>query len=333
LIIAALATTLVLLMYWYNAPVDVQNGFTRVIATNKASKIKTIYLGSENHYFAGWTNHALYLGDIKRPFQLLVIRDTATDTIDITNQQNNAILHSRITVDASLFQLADLNRFDIYRGQVGVWSIANRVHSERLFSEELLTGNNSIVVRDLNSQGTQYTLSKETCTPFSRETAENLIEKQIDGLFCTDGMLRFDRTNFLIVYTYFYRNQFFVADTSLNLRLRGHTIDTVSTADIKVASVSSEGYRTIASPPKIVNRNSYAHDGKLYVNSNLKADNEDWKTHRRSDVIDVYNLFSGKYEYSFYIDRENGKRLRHFYVQEKSLYILRDDHLVIYTLT
>lgn len=319
------------MMYWTTSNKSIRNGFSRLIVNHKITNLRTIEFDSENLYFAGWIGDILYLGDARTPFRLLAISDSARSVVTIDNKISADVRHSKISVDSPEFQLADLDRFNIYRGNVSTWDMTRLVHSRQLFSEELPLGPNSVILRDLNKQNNRYILSKEVFDPFARHQAETLIERQIDGLFCTDGMLRFDRSNALLTYIYFYRNQFFVSDTSLNLILRGRTIDTVTRANIKVAFIDSENYRTIASPPKIVNRASFAANGKFYVNSNLIADNEERRLHRKSDVIDIYDLFSGQYEHSFYIPRVERSRLRHFCIKQSTLYVLNGSLLTIYT--
>lgn len=331
-LLTLLGTTTVLLMHLWTSSWAVRNGFNRTIIVDKVTKIKTIPFKSERLYFAGWIGDKLYLGDAKSPFQLLEISDSSISVVNISNKVKVSVSNSRISIDAPHFQLVDLNRFNIYRGDVHSWGLTSHVHARRLFSEELLIGPKSIILRDLNRKQTQYILSKEAFDPYSRFEADNLIQKQIDGLFCTDGMLGFDRSSSLLTYIYFYRNQFIVSDTSLNLLHRANTIDTVSIADIKVASVASGGYRTIASPPKIVNRASFTGGGKLYVNSNLIADNEDKRLYRNSDVIDVYDVSTGKYHDSFYIPRTDDERLRHFYIRQNWLYVLSGNTLSVYAL-
>src|SRR5690606_29221831 len=88
------------------------------------------------------------------------------------------------------------------------------------------------------------------------------------------GVLHYDPGAARLVYVYYYRNQFLCLDTNLNVQYKGRTIDTVSHAHIKVASLASEGKQTLTSPGGVVNRLS-CMDGKwVYVNSKLMANNE-----------------------------------------------------------
>src|SRR5690606_3253437 len=74
--------------------------------------------------------------------------------------------------------------------------------------------------------------------------SNQLIQKQKDGIFDTDGMLRYNSDKNQIIYTYYYRNEFITADSNLNLDYQGRTIDTVKNAVIKIASTNSGQVRT-----------------------------------------------------------------------------------------
>jgi len=132
-----------------------------------------------------------------------------------------------------------------------------------------------------------------------------ILEKQIDGVFCVDGTMRFSKEIDRLVYTYRYRNQFIVMDTNLNVVARINTIDTTSKAKIKIATIKSTNSRTLASPPFVVNNQTSVYKQWLFVNSSLLALNDDPDTFNTTSIIDVYDIVNAKYLFSFYIGNNN----------------------------
>jgi hypothetical protein len=168
-------------------------------------------------------------------------------------------------------------------------------------------------------------------TPHARIDT-SLLERQIDGIFCVDGRLDYDKSVNRIVYTYYYRNQFIVMDSSLNLLYRGKTIDTTSRVKIQVATISSSKTRTLSAPPMIVNGQSFTANGFLFVNSRLLASNERNDAHDGAWVIDVYSLKDGAYVLSFYLYAFENKKPREFAVVGDKLIALTDHYVLVYNL-
>jgi hypothetical protein len=159
----------------------------------------------------------------------------------------------------------------------------------------------------------------------------NLLQKQIDGVFCTDGTLTYSPEVGRLIYTYYYRNQFIVYDTNLNLDYRGHTIDTFSRAQIKVGYISSEKSKKLLDK-KVVNVQSVASGNYLFVQSNLLAKNDasDWLLN--NTIIDVYDLKKNMYKFSFTLANYAGAHVRDFIVFDGNLFALYDHYLVKYDL-
>ena len=82
-------------------------------------------------------------------------------------------------------------------------------------------------------------------------------------------MMQFDQQSQKFIYTYYYRNQFIIADTNLKLIRRGSTIDTTTKAKLKVAHIKETGQRKIASLPPTVNKLTAVSNNLLFVNSKL----------------------------------------------------------------
>ena len=153
--------------------------------------------------------------------------------------------------------------------------------------------------------------------------------KQIGG-FVTSGMLYYDTATKQVCYTYFYQNGFICMDSNLNLTLKARTIDTITHQNIKVARVGSS--LTLNQPPQLLNYDGCVADGKLFLRSRLKADNEHELDFNENSIIDVYSLKNGGYKGSFYLPAYEGKKAHQFQVINHQLYALYGRTVVLYDL-
>lgn len=146
----------------------------------------------------------------------------------------------------------------------------------------------------------------------------SLLEKQVDGIFCKDGDLLFDKKTGKVIYVYYYRNQFIVADSNLDLLYKGKTIDTVSIAQIKIGNIDKEGKQALASPPTFINKKSCVFNGRLFIYSTIRAKGQYNKLYDHSSNVDVYELTHGNYLFSFYIPDVQEKKLTEFAVSDST---------------
>jgi hypothetical protein len=122
-----------------------------------------------------------------------------------------------------------------------------------------------------------------------------------------------------------------VLDTGLQLISKATTIDTNSTAKIKVATIHSTQSRVFQTPPLVVNDKSSVYGNYLFVNSALLSNNEADDALDAASVIDVYDLTKQQYLLSFYIfDHHTGEKLSEFRVSGNKLIALFSTHLQVY---
>lgn len=309
------------------------NGFVRTLPEVPMQPEFNIYIADRDMYFAGSSGEIAYLGSLVSPEIIVEVHDSSIRKLKIDRGMFPEAKTSKILIFPPYFFLADLMAFRIYRGTMSNWHLNEEIHSPGEFFTELIpVSSEGLVLRTYRTDNKVFTLAKENFVTGERIPESPLLEKQVDGIFCTDGIITFDREANRVVYTYFSRNQFICADTSLNLIYRGNTIDTTFHAKTKVATIPRvQGY-AMASPPNIVNRRSIASGNTLYVNSTLVADNEDEILFNRVDVLDLYDLTDGHYLKSHYLERFQGKRLRHFMVSEDRIFVLTENILRIFML-
>jgi hypothetical protein len=157
------------------------------------------------------------------------------------------------------------------------------------------------------------------------------LEKQVDGLFSSDGVISYDPVSARLIYLYYYRNEFICLDTNFNFIYKGRTIDTTTVAKIRVAKFSS-GEQTLSVPGELVNKKFCISGDWIFIQSGLKANNESEESFSKFYAIDVYNLDNGKYKFSFYLPDHKGKKLRDFKVYKKRLAAIYENELLTFSL-
>ena len=310
------------------------NNFNRRFLSYPIKLYKDLDIQYNSYYVAGASSSKIYLGNETAPWFIL-IADTALISakhLIINNISKKNILSGRVSVDSPNFYLTDRIKRSILLGNIINWQVEKYICDSVSSDLTVPISNNSFAVRTFRNNTLEYALGKEiTDSPFVT-IAPNLLQKQADGLFSNDGMLNYDRKRTLLVYIYFYRNQYICIDTNLNLLYRGNTIDTTTKANIKVANIKSENSLTLSEPPKIVNLKSCVYDNNLFIISGLKADNESRATFNQSSVIDVYDLQKGVYKFSFYVPNFKGNKIKSFRVFNSDLITISDHYMLKYKL-
>ncbi len=198
------------------------------------------------------------------------------------------------------------------------------------FDAGLHMRNHGFLVRTFNNEVQHYTLSK-IGTPY-RNIFENkdAIEKQLDGYLCCDGLLMYDSSISMLIYLYFYRNEFLILDSNLQLLRKVKTVDTVSRAHINVYHSKNGRATTFGAPPVVINKKACVWKGHLFIQSGLLSDNEDRKTFSNNSVTDEYDLKTGKYIFSFYIPHYGKYKVDDFQIYDSLLIAVEGSNIVSY---
>lgn len=148
----------------------------------------------------------------------------------------------------------------------------------------------------------------------------------------SQGILNYEKETKHLVFTFNYANHYLVMDTNLNTIHVGNTIDTGSSSPSK-SIFRSIGGKMVASninAGMFVNKNACVSNGKLFIRSMLKGDNEDHHDFDNNCVIDIYDLKKFIYLKSFYIPNKANHKLRSFQVMAKELIVLFDKRIAVY---
>ena len=315
-----------------------RNSFVRDYRPDMITKLNELDIRWNSYYIAGMIDSHIYLGNVTAPLHLLLTNTALTDTqhvqLSIKNMEDFKLTKALgLKLDSPYFFLADGRMPRFFRGKIGEWEAEPFMYDSVYFNQSIPIGNSSFAIRTKSSANMEYELGIVTNdTPHVR-IEHSLLEKQIKGTFCVDGGLNYSKALDRLVYTYLYRNEFIVYDTDLNLDYRGHTIDTFSRAQIKIAEISSNNSRNLESRPKIINAQSRVSGNYLFIHSALLAKNDHLDALEQSSIIDVYDLKNDSYKFSFQIPNQNEEKLTKFQIFNNEILVATHDrYLVIYDL-
>lgn len=297
----------------------------------------SLNLGFDSYYIAGGKGHTIYFANYTAPQRMIVLNSITLDTqhvrLQVKGIEQQKFWSAQVKVDSPNYFLVDGAVPVIYRGSTQDWQAEKYLFDTVFFRSLLPLNHSSFVVKSLSGRTGENILGKITERyPYATFTS-TILQKQLDGVFCTDGVMRYSREHNQILYAYYYRNEYMVMDTNLNLLYRRHTIDTTSKARIKTGLIESENARILMSPPLFVNKGFDVSGNWLFIHSNTRAKNEHPKAFANGAVIDVYHLDSGKYVFSYYIYHyRNEKEMTEFRVFGDRMIVRFGDVVRIYQL-
>jgi len=313
-------------------------GFYRIMPPHPVIPLNSMELRFPSYYIAGATQQKIILGDRTSPLNALVLNADLTDSMTVRLKLKGVdrlkFYRAIVKIDSPYFFLADGSIPFIYRGNLADWQ-GERIDRKTIYFQDLVPlGEDRFAIRSYSLSKKENVLGHLSLDTTRVKFDYTLLTKQIDGIFCTDGMLQFDNATRRIVYLYFYRNQYIVTDDQLGLEFRGTTIDTFSIAKVKSASIALAGKVSsrLAGPPPTVNRHSCVYENWLFVHSNILSNNEDVTVFSRTSVIDVYSLGTRKYLFSFYVPDRNHDKMRGLTVVNRRLFVLYESFIDSYQL-
>jgi hypothetical protein len=339
LAICLLGTTGIVVLLYALSPIskEIQRGnFNRTIKPHSFLQLKnSIDIKYNSFYFAGSDSKRFFLGNLTAPFHVLTVAQNLSDSQHVTIKLRIDSIATpqqfRLVVSPPWFYLGHGTMPALLRGNTHDWVATPIRMNDTYFIEYLPTGNSSFVLKSYSQKSRSYEL-----VAFSEKRPiairENLLEKQIDGMFCLDGELHYEKKNNTLIYLHYYRNEIIITDSSLNLKHRTHTIDTFSKVKLKISKIGKKNESMLSAPPRQVNIRSSLSHGRLIVQSNILSVGEEIETFLKNTIIDVYESETGSYLYSFYIPPFKDKSPIDFLLTDNTLAVLYDNYLVTYEL-
>ncbi|HVU95410.1 MAG TPA: hypothetical protein VHE34_09305 [Puia sp.] len=309
------------------------NAFIRMAPSHVAMPTQIRDLHSASWYLAGGTPTRFYLANRSAPALLMEIgmqlKDSTLHYLSLISLSNRISKSLKITVDSPNISLAEGVSPLLAGGRVGDTTL-HRLANHAYFGLAAPLSPSTQILRATDARLKQNILLKQT--PDTLMSKGPILEKQVDGIFCTDGYLHAQPDSNRLIYIYSYRNQWICLDTNLNIRYKARTIDTISRVKFSVGSIPSQHALTLSSPPTFVNQQSCINGNYLFVHSALRADNDERDLYEMSSPIDVYSLIDGKYLLSFYLPDYRKHKIRDFRVFGNTLVALYDHYAYTYTL-
>lgn len=310
-----------------------ENPFVRRFLPHHIDKAKYLDLKVNSYYIAGITADTIYLGNYTAP--LLVTAVPTNLGVQVEHQikldeTKRSFRSLTVQVSDETFFVSDGTVPIIYKGTTTHWYAHKYMEEKIYFSLLAPTENDHFLFRSQRANTGEHVLGKLQVNDTSTfELYDNALQKQIDGIFDTDGQLVTDVKTQQGIYTYYYRNQYLVYHQQNNSFTQGKTIDTTTLAKIEITTLSN-GETTMNAPPQKVNSKTYAYNGLLYVKSELLGKNEPKSMWKQASIIDVYDYNKNEYQYSFYTYDHLKDKIKAFAVNDTYFFGLVGNSLVRY---
>ncbi len=313
------------------------NAFIRRYPHHPIINKDTIDLGYNSFFFAGARdNSTIYLGNFTAPLNVLRISENSEDTISYRidlPKDNYVYRYPQIRILNDLFYLFDGTIPIIHVGSIKDWKVRATYHPQAYFAFAEPVIDSAVVIRSVSTLTGNNVLGTIELDSVSEVTIHShALSDTLDGYFYSEGQLIFNKQINKIIYVYYYKNKYlsFSSDFS-NYRLL-KTIDTINFPQIDVKELSTSNEVHIGGKSIIVNRLSSTYGKYLFINSNRLGRFEPEQILDKASIIDVYNITTNTYQFSFYLYRHNSEKLRSFKVYGNTLYALIGNKLYIYTI-
>lgn len=310
-----------------------ENPFVRRFMPHHIDKAEYLDLEVNSYYIAGLTNDTIYLGNYTAPLLITALPTNLGTKVEHQiklDETKRSFRSLTIRVQGQEFFVGDGTIPIIYNGRTDDWTATKYMQEKIYFSLLQPLENNSFLFRSQRAVNGEHVLGKLNVNDSSSfELYDNALQKQIDGVFDTDGQLATDARTNQGIYTYYYRNQYMVYKPQENQFVRGKTIDTTTLAKIKVTTLAN-GEKKMGAPPQKVNSKTYAYNGLLYVKSELMGKNEPRSMWNQASIIDVYDYNKNEYQYSFYAYDHQGEKIKEYAINDSYFFGLVGNYLVRY---
>ncbi|WP_430613198.1 MauE/DoxX family redox-associated membrane protein [Flavobacterium sp. JP2137] len=312
-----------------------ENPFVRRFLPHPIDKAQYLDLEVNSYYIAGLTKDTIYIGNYTAPLFIKAISTDMQNIVEHTiklDETKRFFRNLTIRIQNKTVFVSDGTVPIIYKGSVSDWKTKKYMQTKIYFSLVQPLSDSIFLFRSQYAKNGEHVLGQLKISPNNDsafELYENILQKQIDGLFDTDGQLVVDTKTNQGIYTYYYRNQYMVYHPKINIFSSGKTIDTTSVALIQVTKLAN-GERKMNAPALKVNNKIYAYSGLLYVNCGLLGQNEPKSMWNQASIIDVYDYNKQEYRYSFYIYDYNRDKVREFALNDDYFFGLVGNSLVRY---
>ncbi|WP_417237366.1 MauE/DoxX family redox-associated membrane protein [Bizionia paragorgiae] len=339
-LLAALAifgvATVALLFAFSEKKMHRNNAFQRRYPHHPANEVARLDIGYNSYYIAGITKDSVYLGNTTAPLHVLAINKKLKEPIQRTIKIPNTTLPFRafkVVIEDTLLYIMDGSVPLILKGETQKLTGTKSFQLTQEFLRAEPMGKDDFVVRGFDPVTTANVLGKLRVGDSMMSTHyPKLLTAYDDPFFDTDGLLLYNQQLKKVIYVYFYRNEFVVANNDFSLDYLGKTIDTISRPQLDVRTIASKNERKMGKNPIFVNLLASTYGEYLFIQSDRLGKYESEETIKSAAIIDVYSLTDQSYLFSFYLYHSGLKKLHEFKVDGKNLYAIIDTYLIHYQL-
>ncbi len=331
---------MIVAIFLYSKEPKNNNNFIRLFPSHFLTNWKGISIGSTPFYILGVVDSMVYIGNPAHPLLIKKVNyHTGTilnHDINISNKEKIAWSLLKTHINATGIYLSEgLSPTILYGNLHSLELTRQAIDTTIRFSRCLPLSPSSYILTTFDPHLKQNILVKQTLDPILSTPITKVLEKQIDGFFCTDGDLHYCQETNRLIYVYRYRNEYLYLDNNLNIIYKGKTIDNIGKAQIKIIEVGAGNMKhpSLAAPPLIVNAKSYVFGNRLFIHSNLRSKNEEKRKFHENSVIDIYSLKHGTYEHSFYIPPYHDKPMQNFAIFGNTLIVLYEQYIVTFDMS
>ncbi len=314
------------------------NAFIRRYMPHPIEKIGEFDLEYNSYYIAGMDDDTIYLGNYNAPLFMMSL-DTS---LKHANKFQVAIdsMHLpyrrvRISVNPPYFYVGDGTVPVLFIGKISNWRAKVYSYDNAYFTQSVAADSVHIGILTVSSETMSNTFGLMQKGKDSIVTILNtdILEKQTDGTFGTDGILLWNDAHQQFIYTYFYQNSYEVTDRDMSYQFTGKTIDTIRKPVLDIAHYKTmDEYKLGAAKSITVNKQSATYGDYLYIHSDRLGRYEDEEVLQAAGIIDVYNITDNSYVFSFYLYHQAEKKLSEFRIHKDLLVAIVGNRLWLYRL-
>lgn len=322
-------------MHYPKKKSQTNNAFTRKYIPHALQKIKQITLPSNDYYIAGIDSCAIYLGNYNAPLYVKEIDfnlfTEKTHQI-IIDQYNLPYKRVRIVVQPPYFFVGDGTVPILFRGKITNWK-ASTLFKEKIYFNQFVPKDSATIAVVTASTKTNTTILGEIKLKPNQlmfTPKEDILVKQINGTFDTDGLLQWNNQAHLYTYLYYYRNQYIVLDQNLQPIVHNKTIDTISKAQIDLAYFEKSKEYKLGSKTIMVNLTATANHNSYFIVSDRMGRFEKDDLSKGMTIIDQYDYKNNRYQHSFYFYHQPQQTMQQFMAYQNYLIGIVDNQLWMY---
>lgn len=338
LVIAVAAGGVFALYVLSDQPNHIPNGFTRKLNTSFISFLWAVPTDNDIYHIVGATQHHIYLSTLRYNIFLDINVTTKKAGRDTLINFNSPVSHVpfQMSIDSPAITIAVGNFRKIYRGDLSSHTIYDSLFTPHSFIRSCPVNHHTFIFSAFDTGKKPTLIFEKLNTTSSALQKGNLFPKNNDDIIARDGLLQYDPSTRMLIYSLFYESHFIGMDTNMNLQFDTHTIDTFhinhTTGGFTNSSQKSLLRYTSVSPRYTLNANFSVFGGLVYIQSRLKADNDSESGFLHNTIIDVYDSNQKGYLYSFYIPRPVKEKIMDFKVTKGRLLVLYPTHLELFSL-